>query len=551
MKDFTIEGSIFAKYTGNSSTVRIPDGITEIGAHAFEGNTTLSAVVIPGSVQTICADAFKGCTALETISFPEGVAAIETSAFRGCTSITSILLPRSVTKLGDGAFASMSAIASLQVAEGNQVYYSVDNCIIERATGKLIVGCQNSKIPDVVTEIDLGAFEGCTELTAIDIPGSVTTIHPYAFSGCTALTSLTIRNGVRRILTAAFRGCKGITSVWIPESVEKLEGLAFGLIPDLVSLQVAEGNQVYYSVDNCIIERATGKLIVGCQNSKIPDGVTEIGDWAFKGRTTLTSLTLPDTVTAIGWGAFSGCEALASMNIPDSIVRVQRFAFSGCTAFPNLHKHDGGLYLASVNNPYHTLIEVEDKSRNTLAIHPSTRVIADFAFYGCKYTGEFVIPNGIKTIGVCAVSASSGISGIVVPASVEQIYDGFANISTLVSLQVAEDNRVYRSVDNCIIERATGKLIVGCQSSKIPEGVTVIGERAFSDCTGLREITIPDSVTQICDFAFSWCSALAPITIPDSVQVLSDKAFFQCKDIQICDAAGKRLEVDPKSGYLL
>ncbi len=79
------------------------------------------------------------------------------------------------------------------------MYDSRDNCnaIIETSidgTYELIVGCNNTIIPDSVTRIGASAFYGCTGLTSITIPNSVTRIGDSAFEGCTGLTSIIIES---------------------------------------------------------------------------------------------------------------------------------------------------------------------------------------------------------------------------------------------------------------------------------------------------------------------------------------------------------------------
>ena len=63
----------------------------------------------------------------------------------------------------------------------------------------------------------------------------------------------------------------------------------------------------------------------------------------------------------------------------------------------------------------------------------------------------------------------------------------------------------------------------------IGDGVTTIGDWAFSYCRALTSITIPNSVTTIGDNAFESCSSLTSITIPNSVTTIGDYAFSYCR----------------------
>ena len=161
------------------------------------------------------------------------------------------------------------------------------------------------------------------------IESGVTAIGKEAFSGCTSLESVTIGDSVTSIGNFAFRYCTSLVGVTIPDSVTSIGAGAFEGCAGLESLTVDTNNTVYDSRNNCnaIIETASNTLIAGCKNTVIPNDVTTVGEDAFFGCTSLTSVTIPDSVTSIGDFAFCGCTSLASVTIPDSVTSIGFEAF--------------------------------------------------------------------------------------------------------------------------------------------------------------------------------------------------------------------------------
>ena len=185
-----------------------------ITGYTGPGGDVVIPIKIGGIAVTIIGDtAFSNCIGLTSIYIPDSVTIISYSAFSNCTGLTSIYIPDSVTTIGDIVFAGCSGLRSIIVHLGNTIYKSESNCLIEIATNKLILGCKTSIIPDSVTIIGNGAFQGCIGLTSIIIPTRVTVIGEWSFAYCTGLTSMNIPDSVTTIGDAAFAYCTGLISI--------------------------------------------------------------------------------------------------------------------------------------------------------------------------------------------------------------------------------------------------------------------------------------------------------------------------------------------------
>ena len=404
----------------------------------------------------------------------------------------------------------------------------------------------------------------------------VTEIDDAAFRNCSALTSITIPEGIVRIGKLAFAECSSLTSITIPKTVTQIEsgrvdigenvyyGHLFTNSPCLTSIVVEEGNPRYKSIQNGngIIDKTTNTLIAGDQTTIIPEEVTSIGGCAFYDCDTLTSVTIPNSVTSIGDSAFRNCDKLTSITIPDSVTSIGNEAFAGCNKLTsvtignsanNIIGADLGASPSltsinvDVNNPNYCSIDgvLFDKNQTTLIRYPRSKQgayiipdsvwsIGDHAFYDCEALTSITIPNSVASIRESAFLACSSLTSITIPDSVTSIgVYAFAKCKNLTSIIIANGNTVYDSRKNCnaIIETSSNTLVVGCQSTIIPNSVRSIGNSAFSSCSSLSSLVIPDSVTSIESHAFRDCSSLSSVVIPDSVTSIGEWAFAGCSSL--------------------
>ena len=269
----------------------------ELSSNFYINDQEVTELVIPNTVDSIHANAFRWCRSFRTITIPSSVTFIGKGAFEYSSNVQSIFIPKSVKCIQQEAFAGGVNLQSIIVEEGNPVYDSRDNCnaIIETESNTLIAGCSITNIPKSVTHIGAYAFSYQNLLTSIKVPTAIISIGDHAYYSCLFANSVYIPKSVQSIGHWAFMGCYSLNSI-----------------------EVEEGNTIYDSRNNCnaIIESATNSLIVACQNTIIPEGVTNIGGMAFWNCSNsyyskpLTSIALPSTIKNIEPDAFMSCYAL-------------------------------------------------------------------------------------------------------------------------------------------------------------------------------------------------------------------------------------------------
>ena len=411
----SIGDSAFASCTSLTS-VTIPDSVTSIGGGAFawctsltgiwvtEGNshyssdasgvlfskdkTTLvqypgafAAYAIPDSVTSIGAGAFGGCTSLTSVTIPDSVTSIGQHAFNGCRSLTSVTIPDGVTSIGDGAFASCTSLTDVYYA-GSEAQWKAISISSTENDDLLTANIHYNYVSHTHSYKAVVTAPTCTE------KGYTTHTcacgDSYVDTYTDALGHAWDNGKVTKEPTETETGVKTFTCTRCGET--KTEVIpATGVVASGTCGAEGDGSNLTWTLDSEGVLTISGsggmhdydgpssppwyRSRSMVKSAVIADGVTSIGEWAFFGCGSLTSVTIPNSVTSIGRYAFYYCTSLTSVTIPDSVTSIGWLAFNGCTSLTSVTITDG------------------------------VTIINDAVFNGCTSLTSVTIPDSVTSIG--------------------------------------------------------------------------------------------------------------------------------------------------------
>lgn len=507
----TFDGDVFSIgsraffWCSGLMSITIPESVTCIGSEAFSGCSGLTSITIPESVTSIERMAFYECVNLKSIHIPDGVDSIGMYAFEGCKNVESIHIGKNVKKIGEDAFSSCSAVTEISVDEENTHYDSRDNCnaLIETSTNKLIQGSYNCIIPE-----------------------GIRIIGEFAFLRMAGLSEVSFPTSLEKIETNAFASCSGIESIFIPSNVTSIDGNAFNGCSGLSAIEVSSSNPVYYSQDQCIIEKSSKKLIRGCTASTIPTDIQSIGDYAFCGYglspnpgyngNSPASVSIPSGVTYIGYLAF-GLSNLISIEIPDNVI------LDGWSFWNNEKLKD---VIIHKNVELRGACFQRSKGIENVTCESN---LSNQCFAECSNLQNVKLLNGVKRIGGLAFY-KCGITNIEIPSTVDSIHynafvDGLNNsvnfyVSWINPLKV--DSRLFSAdeLENATLhvpygtkflyEQADGWKNFGTIVENEPDFIEIADGTAY---TRTEELTSKIKYTRSF-LSTTWQSLYVPFSIP-------------------------------------
>ena len=292
------------------------------------------------------------CPNLTSVVIPDSVTSIGTGAFSTDTSLSNVVLSKNLEKIGDGAFINNESLSSITLPNSLKTIgrYAFSGS-----------GLQSIKIPNGVTEIEVGTFECCNSLRSITLLNSVTTIKYSAFENCPLLKEIDIPNSVTSIEDDAFYNIKHViytgSATGSPWGAVAVNGVVDG---GFVFSDNTKTNLLSYIGNN--------------GNVSIPNGVTSIGDkafiddpevvsvsfsgnpiigfQAFYNCSSLTEIDFGENLTSIGTSSFSNCSALTSVDIPSSVNEIGYDAFAKCDSLVSVYLRSNTMISGIGNNPF-------------------------------------------------------------------------------------------------------------------------------------------------------------------------------------------------------
>ncbi len=412
---------------GKSGAYTVPAGVTTIGPNAFNDCRKLTGIVLPEGLQEIGQNAFSH-TNIASMTIPSSVITIYNDVFSGNTSLTSLTFSDTTgwystnnsdnfRKRTGGTAVSAGDMNAGNFKTGNSNFYYKDVPVSDNVTAfaqAVAALTENSTVSlsGQIKQTDLvaiyKAIKGASYKVKLDMSGAtgLSSLPEQAFEDCANLQEVILPEGVTSIGKQAFSACSDLESVSLPASVTSIGRDAFDP-PNLLSVNVDQGNAVYSSVDGVLFSKDK-KTMIFCPKGKsgsfaIPSGVKVIGKSAFALCRNLIGITIPDGVEKIGERAFDN-SGITSLELPDSVTVMENNALINCSSLTSLKLSAN---LTKISDYALSGIGVE-----SLALPASVTSIGSQAFQSCSSLKSLVIPASVTSIGQNVFNYCSALTSV-------------------------------------------------------------------------------------------------------------------------------------------
>lgn len=546
---FTIKESThtLAAYSGTDARVVIPDTIggvpvERLGRNLFYDNASITEAVLPAGVHTIEQSSFNSCPQLADIALPDGLKAIGSFNLFKCNSLRSVTVPASVAVIGATSFSWCDNLREIRfegpapalggnncfsvLPEDLVIYVPDDQVDAYRAilpknirssiqpSGKKAVQVDHT-LPDDQFEVSpdgvLTAYLGSSPYALI--PPSVHGVRVTAI-GSTAFESpsrgsfetvfrVDIPEGVTAIEDEAFRRCVNLDWVTLPSTLKTVGSNAF-----------------YWFM---------GRM------SPLPDGLESVGSHAFDHVDLDNTLHIPKSLTRIGENAFYSANNLYSIYFPSGMLSIADGAFAD-TAVDYIAFEDADLpSIAPTAFTGKNLLDVDIAWNATRAQLDAAKGVFAAIAPGCTVwrcnpadAGVAQYPENTKEVTTIRNGVWTAYHGNAPDLTMWTSYDKIK--VTGIGEGLFKGNQSIRSfyphhADWFTIIGKEAFMNSSVEYVELFDSITHIGDRAFSGCAKMTELTLPKSLTHVGEGAFEGLTGLKRLIVQCDPSLLPKDAF--------------------------
>lgn len=529
-------------YADNASVYDYVDGYWKEMSRAsapFVNSTTLQKVTIGSKVTFLYNHLFHNCDKVTTIDIPASIANIYGNAFDDCSSLTATTFHDATNNhtltLGDYAFRNCATLPEVT-------------------------------FPRQLLSVGNYTYAQCPLLKTLTFPAMLESIGNYAFAECTGLTQLTFKDsgksvklgygarsnsGTSYLDNIPLFGNTNLTYLYIGRNINYTAGEKYGYSPFynqsfLTDVRFSQSGTVSYCKDYLLYK------VNNCKTLTLPESLTSIGNWTFRGMAALESIVVPNAVTEMGtyafandtslksaklstscpWlkeGLFSECNALQSITIPSAVTKMDGYMFTNCKALTSATFEDGTDliemgYGASWKN-YGLFSDCPLKTLNLGRwLSYNTEVASRSPFYSIDALKNLNIGKNVKVIDKYMFSYCEGLEEVNLPDNITSVnLWGFRGCSSLKSVRLSEK-----------LSQVGDYGFAGCTSLDnvtFPASMTSVASNSFSDCTALRKLDLGQNLLIIGLSAFENDKALEGIEIPSTLYGLGVASFKNCTSL--------------------
>jgi hypothetical protein len=352
--------------------------VIEVDEYAFYSCPNLNTVTLGDSIIYIYANAFAYSENLTSVIVSSKLQSIGNYAFKNCKKLLSINIPSTVINLGYAVFSGCESLTSIEVGSANPLY-SDSNGILYNKTKTNLMNCPAGKsgsvvVPSTVETISSEAFNGCKNISTIQLPNSVKQIGSSAFYNCTSLTSIDLGESVDYIDSYAFYNCSTLMFVNLPEPLISIRNNTF---------------------ENC----------VSMESVDFGSKLLSIGEKAFKNCKNINALILPEKVERIDYLAFASCSDLSTIALSDSLKTLSNNVFDGCSSLTAFSISPDNRYFTTQNGILYSkglldLIRCPSGKTGVVVIPESVKLLFSYSFYECPGLTSVTLPASLNSIGM-------------------------------------------------------------------------------------------------------------------------------------------------------